>query len=314
MKNNIVALPIPDLLSLGDKAATGAAVVGKDIGLVINKPDIIDGDHRLADGAVRSYQTAVASRVAKALALEQALADARQWCFRAKDTLKPYLGDRHNSQWRPAGFVASLRVPTDYDGLLALVSALNKHLTTHPEQKNESLKVNVTAGRADELHKALKAAQGAVETQDELIAKAHTDQETALEGLRVRLRGLVGELKQLAGESDRRWRRFGLNIPAEPETPGQPEAVQVNNATPGQLLVSCAPVSFAERYRWFVQKAGMAGEPVAAGSSVEPLFVIENLEPGTRYNVFASAVNLAGNEGTRSSVAVAEVQAPAKAA
>ena len=58
----------------------------------------------------------------------------------------------------------------------------------------------------------------------------------------------------------------------------------------------------------------MAGEPVAAGTSVEPLFVIEQLEAGTRYNVFASAVNLAGNEGARSAVAVAQVQAPAKAA
>ena len=172
--------------------------------------------------------------------------------------------------------------------------------------------MKATAARAEEVVTALKSAKAAQDAQDSLLVTKHQEQETALEALRDRLRGLTGELKQLVGEEDARWRRFGLNIPAEPETPAQPGEVTVNNATAGQLLVSCAPVAFAVRYRWFVAKVGTTAEPQAVGTSNEPLFVIENLE-FARYNVFASAVNLAGNEGPHSKPVVGEVRASAVA-
>jgi hypothetical protein len=311
MQNNIASLSKAELLQLGEAASSGALALGTNAGLTLNKADRVSADFTAADAAVRAYQTEVANRVAKAAALEQALSDARTWCFRAKDTLKPFCGDAHNSLWGPTGFVTSLRVAEDYGGLLALVSALSQYLAEHPEQRNDSLKVNVTATRAEELHGALKAAKAELGAQEALIDAKHLQQEQALEKLRDRLRGLIGELKQLIGTSDGRWRRFGFNIPDEPEIPTQPEGVQVNNSTPGQLLVSCAPVPFAERYRWFVQKTGTTGEPTPAGSSNEPLFVLENLEAEARFNVVVSAVNLAGKEGPRSEPAVAEVVAKA---
>jgi hypothetical protein len=49
------------------------------------------------------------------------------------------------------------------------------------------------------------------------------------------------------------------------------------------------------------------------GSSNEPLFVVETLEAGGRYKVFAAAVNSSGNEGPHSEVVVAEVRASAAA-
>jgi hypothetical protein len=61
---------------------------------------------------------------------------------------------------------------------------------------------------------------------------------------------------QLIGPDDPRWHRFGLNVPAELERPARSEGLEVNNDTPGQLLVSCATVPYAERYRFFLQKAG----------------------------------------------------------
>jgi hypothetical protein len=65
-------------------------------------------------------QTVVANRVAKAAAFEDWLGQTRAWCFSAKNTLKPFLGESHNALYRPTGFVSSLRVPEDYAGLLAL--------------------------------------------------------------------------------------------------------------------------------------------------------------------------------------------------
>ena len=280
---------------------------------MLNTAASIGADYSAADGCVTAYQKEIAGRVPKAAALDGLMNEARTWCFRAKDTLKPFLGDAHNSLWRPTGFVTSLRVPEDYDGLVAQVGSLAKYLAAHPEQKNENLKVNVTATRANELYDALRAAKSSLDAQDALLDAKHREQEAALEALRDRLRGLIGELKQLIPDENRRWRRFGFNIPAKPETPVRPEQVEANNATPGQLLVACAPVAFAERYRSFAARVGSTLEPVPVGSSNEPLFVVESLEAGGRYNVFVSAVNSSGNEGPRSEVVVAEVRARAAA-
>jgi hypothetical protein len=313
MQNNIAALSNKDLLSTGDKAANAAKAIGAEVPLVINTFDLISADYSKADGCCRLYATAIANRVDLAAALQRVLGEARTWCFRAKETLKPFLSERHSSLWRPTGFVSSLRVADDYDGLRSQVGSLAQYLAAHPEQKNENLKVNVTATRATELHTALKEAQEALEAHDELIADKHKKQEEALESLRKRLRGLISELEQRIPSDDLRWRRFGFNIPAEPETPARPEQVQVNNNTPGQLVVSCPPVSFATYYRCFAARVGSTSEPVPVGTSSEPLFVIETLEGGARYNIFMSAVNSSGNEGPRSEVVVVEVLAKAVA-
>jgi hypothetical protein len=314
MQNSIVSLNIQDLLNLGSKTAAGATAIGQDIGLVINVAGRLTADQKAAADAVLAYQTAVADRVPKANLLATRIGEARTWCFRAKDTLKPHLGETHNSLYRATGFTMSLRVPDDYAGLYSLVGTLCKYFTEHAEQTNDKDKVKVTPERATQVQSALKAAQDGLDAQEDVIADRHSAQETALESLRNRLRGLRSELEQLLGLEDRRWRRFGLNIPAEPETPAQPEAVTVSSPEPGKLLLSCAPVPFAERYRWFAQRVGTSVEIASSGSSIEPLFVVEGLVAGARYNVCVSAVNVAGNEGSKSPVVVAETQAQAAVA
>ncbi len=313
MQNNIAALSIKDLLNLGDQCATTAQAIGLDAGLAQNKAVKILADFSAANDCFRALQTELANRVAKAAAFEDWLGQARSWGFSAKNTLKPFLGESHNSLYRPTGFVSSLRVAEDYDGLLALTDALQNYFEAHADQTNANPKVNVTTARAEELYDGLKAAKLALDDQNTLIREKQQEQDDALAVLRDRLRGVIGELKQLLPEDDQRWRRFGFNIPAEPETPVQPEQVQVDDSAPGKLLVTCAPVPFAERYRCYAARVGSTLEPVPVGSSSEPLFVIESLEAGGRYNVLLSAVNSSGNEGPRSEVTVAEVRAQAAA-
>jgi hypothetical protein len=84
-------------------------------------------------------------------------------------------------------------------------------------------------------------------------------------------------------------------------------AVTVNNATPGQLLATCDAVPWAARYRFWVQGRNSALEPVGAGTSAEPVCVLENLPGGEAFNVFVSAVNTAGAEGPRSEAVEAQV-------
>ena len=313
MQNNIATLSIGDLLKLGDKCATTATAIGTDVGLAQNKPGKINADYSTANVCFLALQTEAANRVAKVEAFEKWLGESRAWCFSAKNTLKPFLGESHNALYRPTGFVSSLRVPEDYDGLLALTGALQTYFESHPDQANDKPKVNVTAARAEELYDGLKAAKLALESHDTLIGDRQQEQDEALVVLRERLRGVIGELKQVLPDDDRRWRRFGFNLPAEPETPAQPELVQVDNAAPGKLLVTCATVAFAERYRCYAAKVGTTLEPAPVGSSNEPLFVVESLEAGGRYNVFVSAINSSGNEGPSSAVVVAEVRVQAAA-
>jgi hypothetical protein len=134
---------------------------------------------------------------------------------------------------------------------------------------------------------------------------------TAFKALRVRLRGLADELKQLIGRDDIRWRAFGLNIPAEPAVPPQPESLEVINDTPLQLLVRCEPVPYADRYRWWKKAHMSPADPEAVGTSDLPMFVIENLNGGTHWDIFVSAVNSSGTEGPLSKPAQGDVIAEA---
>ena len=313
MKNNVSSLPIPALLSLAKSALDGAQTLGKTVGLALNKPALIESDLRAAEDAILAHETAIADRVAKAAGCQRSVAEVRTWCTRAKDALKPFLGERHSDLWPPAGFTQSLRIPRSALELLDLTEKLGRHLTAHPEQSNANEKFQVTASRAEEFQGALRQASVALTAHDELVATRSAERAATIQALRARLRGLVSELTQLIGREDSRWHRFGFNVPTEPETPSQPQNVQANNTSPGQLLVSCDPVPYAERYRFFIQKAGSSSEPETAGTSFEPLFRIEgeDLVSGGRYNVLVSAVNLSGREGLRSEPVTAELLARA---
>ncbi len=129
--------------------------------------------------------------------------------------------------------------------------------------------------------------------------------------LRVRLRGLADELKQLIGRDDARWRVFGLNIPAEPAVPPQPESLTVTNDTPLQLLVRCDPVLYADHYRWWRRAHNGAGLPEEVGSSDLPMFLIEELAGNTHWDIYVSAVNSNGVEGPFSAPAQGDVLAAA---
>ena len=142
MQNNIANLSIADLLKLGNKCATTALAIGQEVGLAQNKAEKIDADYSLAKACFLAVQAESANRVAKADALSGLLATTRTWCFRAKDTLKPYLGESHNVLYRPTGFVRGVlkprRIDTENAGGLGLIEIeAGRFLTlTLAESKN----------------------------------------------------------------------------------------------------------------------------------------------------------------------------------
>jgi hypothetical protein len=170
----------------------------------------------------------------------------------------------------------------------------------------------VTAAKAESWFKAIDDGRRAIAGQELLIRQKRETKDAALVALKTRLRGLMDELKQLIGRQDPRWRDFGFNVPAEPATPAAPQRVTAQALPPGQLLVTCDPVPFADHYRVWTQGADSQLPPALASSSQEPMFLLKDLPAGEQLKLFVSAVNSAGTEGPMSEGVSA--QAPASVA
>lgn len=298
---NPIADAIAELFGQAVRAHQGAALQTEL--LTLNPPESILDDYSAASAAQGEFVAASGALSPLNAALTVASTNGYAWAQTAKDVLKKYCGRSFGQKWIATGF-SSLEVPRSQDGIRALLVSLQAHLKKNPDRENERLEV--TAVQAGKLAKAMEDARNEVMKQESVLAARKAARDAAVDALKARLRGLIGELRQVIGTGDARWRNFGFNIPDEPETPGQPVNVTVNNATPGQLLVACDAVPWAARYRFWKQGIGSALEPVAAGTSAEPVCVIEDLPGGEKFNIFVSAVNETGREGVRSVPAEAQ--------
>jgi hypothetical protein len=296
------------LILAGNKAAHGATM-HPEINLVHNPAAAIQAAADAAQSSLLEFRFERSGLVPRRTALASVLADARAFCATARDVLKPRLGNQYNLRWDAAGFVGSLRVPTSQSGVRSMVQALQSYLLTNPTHAVPPL--NVTVERATELLTAFMAALNGVTDQKSSIATCRQARAEAFTALRRKLRGAIKELSDLIPADDMRWRDFGFNIPAEPETPPQPQDVSVNNSTPGALLVACRPVPFADHYRFWTKAVGSSEPPVAVGSSDEPLFQITGLDSNSDWKVYVSAVNGAGKESALSEPVEADVLAAA---
>lgn len=308
MWNEIRSMKKTDLIALAIKAKNGAAA-HSEIALTQNTSAKINTDYVAASTAEAEYQTAVPAIAPLQEAYLAAIAGAYTFAQRAKDVLKPHCGNQHGGLWNATGFVGNLSIPASWNGLRVLLGSLAMYFAANDAQEVAALQV--TAARANELIASLDGTRNAVSAARQASAAKREARDAAFTGLRSRLRGLADELKQLIGREDPRWRAFGLNVPAEPAVPPQPEGLTVINDTPQQLLVRCEPVAYAERYRWYRKAVVSPGEPELVGSSGLPMFVIEGLVGGTHWDIFVSAVNSSGTEGPLSEPSQGDVLAAA---
>ena len=308
MRNEISFMKKTNIIALAIKAKDGAAA-HSEIALTQNTSARIQTDVAAASAAEAQYQTAVAAIVPLQQAYLAAIASAYTFAQRAKDVLKPHCGNQHCVLWNAAGFTGSLTIPQSWNGLRVLAGSLGTYLSANTAQEVAALQVTVT--RAGEIITALDATRNAVTAARQTAAAKRELRDTAFTALRTRLRGLADELKQLVGRDDLRWRAFGLNVPAEPAVPPQPEDLAVINDTPLQLLLRCEPVAYAARYRWWRRAHNGVGEPELVGSSELPMFLAEGLAGNTRWDILVSAVNARGVVGPFSEPAPGDVLAAA---
>ena len=188
-----------------------------------------------------------------------------------------------------AGFHNSLAVANNDPFLSTLLGALQTFFANHEDWEDPAHQI--TAAQAQAVNSALTNARGAVNAGKLACSTTKAARDAALEAMQVRLRGLCAELKQAIGNYDSRWLAFGLKVPGASSTPAIPQNIAVNNATSGQLQVTCDASPNATRYRCYLQRPMVDPLPVLAGSSPAPLVLLTNLPPGQLYQVYMTAVD-----------------------
>lgn len=212
------------------------------------------------------------------------------WLYVVRTVLAGRLGRHWSAAWAEAGFVNNTTsVPDTIEGRIALGLALVTFFTNHPEYEVENM--DVTAAKATALTDAATAAQTTVAAKEQ----AQKDADDARQPARASTLGLIGSLianlNDKLAPDDPRWLAFGLQMPATPTTPGQPQNVSLSLATDGSILVQCDATALATRYRCRMFIVGIDTKYRLVWSGVDPLGTITGVEPGVTVQIIMQAVN-----------------------
>jgi len=247
----MAANPIPkildELFTMAEDAVDWANQFEAGIGLLHNKELAIRTD--LTDGITKEEQYQGERSGKKPLSTTVRVQDSnvKTYILLARDVLVPHLGGQYNEAWLETGFPNnSLQLPSTQSARQALVGLLRDYFTNHPTHENAAL--NVTAARAATLFSDFSAARSALNAKQTAIGQKKALRDPAVEKLKARMRGLIGELDQLLGPLDPRWLAFGLNMPGAVETPDPAESLVLTLIGPGAVFADWDNALRALRY------------------------------------------------------------------
>ncbi len=98
----------------------------------------------------------------------------------------------------------------------------------------------------------------------------------------------------MIADDDARWYAFGLNRPADPQTPGIPDGQLVTPGAAGVLYIDWADSRRAEHYRVWKKVVGVDTEFTAAASVSDSDATLTGLPSGATVEIQVTAVNDAG--------------------
>ncbi len=210
----------------------------------------------------------------------------------ARSVLANFLGAQYSQAWDAAGFVnGSLAIPATVEERQALLFTLKDYFTNHAAQEAAPL---VTSARADTLGTTLAAARSAVNAALTDIASVKILRDAKLANLRKRMRGLIDELGSLITDEDPRWYAFGLNRPADPETPGIPDGLIATPGAAGTLYVDWADARRADHYRVWKKVTGVDAGFSSVATVTDSDATLTGLPSGATVQIQVTAVNDAG--------------------
>ena len=258
------------------------------------------------------YQKARQEKAGAVLAQNERRALVEEFCLKARDVLKPFLGRVWGEGWAVAGFKnQTLQLPTALPDLCECLRAVTAYFTNHAAQQNAT--ANVTAATGSQHLTALDAAiQTVSDCRREQRAKREA-RDAAEIFLQKLMRKVTSELDAVLEPDDVRWLDFIDTMPADTQVPEAVSDLEVESAGPGRLDAEWSPSVRAERYQVEVIETGRDEEFRRVTTTLVPNAELESLTPGVRVKVRVRAVNRAGDSAP-SEVVDATVPALASAA
>ncbi|MBI5683471.1 MAG: hypothetical protein HZC54_00190 [Verrucomicrobia bacterium] len=207
-----------------------------------------------------------------------------------KNVLAGFLGNRWSPKWEPTGFPdESTAVPLNQEKRMNLCASLKTYFTANAAKEVAAL--NVTAAKAEEHYTALS------DGRDELAEKV-TDMNTkdkaraaAYRALRKRMRSSISELAEVLADDDERWHRFGLNAPADPNSPEPVASLTLTAGLPGKIVATWPRAARATRYRPYVQIVGVDEEFKARDAVHDLTVTLDSFTTGQTVKVYIVAAN-----------------------
>lgn len=293
MAANAVPKDQDGLLAMAEDMADGLHTDGASVGVAQNTEAIMRAAITAVRNAEADYGTAKDARQSAFDGLQAADDGAREFLLAAKRVLSQFLGTNWSSAWEPTGFPNNTtKVPPTQDGRLNLCASLKIYFTANPTR--EVAAMGVTAALAEAKFQAVSDGRDAVEHKTQEQAAKKEARDAAVAGLRKRVRGLIDELTTLLSDTDTRWHAFGLNRPADPDTPEIVESVSLSMGAAGVIVASWPAAPRATRYRPFVQIVGVDEEAAARDPVHDTTVNLTGFTTGQTVKVYIIAANDAG--------------------
>ncbi|MGB8170536.1 MAG: hypothetical protein WCF18_23740 [Chthoniobacteraceae bacterium] len=199
-------------------------------------------------------------------------------------------GTRCNTQWAQAGFTNNTTaIPTKIEDRLALALALVKFFAANPSYEVASM--SLTAAQGTTLRTAALTAQQAVTTAAVALNTLGDNWQMAYDALVAVMRTLIKNLEGKLAKDDPRWLSFGLQMPGSISTPGKPVDLTAHLDETGALVLQCAALPLATRYRWRTMLVGVQTTYQLAASTTEPMASIADVAPGRMVHIIVQGVN-----------------------
>ena len=296
MASNSLPSKREKLFALGDDMVSGLNDHEVSLGIKQNTETVIDGALTAARAAESAFGVAQLAKKNANTTLTNADRAARVFIGLARKRLSKFFGESASMEWQAAGWPpGDTAVPTTQDERFEMMAKLRAHFANNAA--HESTDMEVTAALALAGHTAIKNARGvlAQKTAESGIAKGTRD--TAEANLRDRMEGLIGELDTLLSDEDPRWHAFGLNRPADEETPEAPSFTTVLAGPNNSLLVDWDDSLRADRWRVWIKVVGVDTDFRNVVTVTDSDATVPGLTPGATVQVQVTAANDAGESG-----------------
>jgi hypothetical protein len=293
MASNALPTKLDRLFTLGDDMISGldeheVAVGVKQNTLAVLTPALAAG--RAAEAAFGDAKVAKKTANATLTAADKA---GKVFIANSRKRLAKFFGESYSAEWAAAGWPEnSTGLPTTQEERYNLVVSLKTYFTNHPA--HESVDMEATAAIATTTATNITNARATLAQKTAESGQAKAARDTAEANLRKRMDGLVTELETLLSGDDPLWHAFGLNRPADEETPEAPSFTSLIASVPGTLLADWDDALRADHYRVWILIVGVDTEFHAVDSPSDSDATLGGLPSGATVKVRVTSVNDAG--------------------